>query len=85
VWSETLDYDFVFEGSAEQFPVNRGTTYDLERHSNMNFYGDYFFTSYVEATGSLVFRKFNGVDFDYCTITDTDDWTITTASVAIGS
>ncbi len=77
--------DLEFWGDADEFPVNRKSTYDLHRESNGKTYGDYFFTNYNEDTGSLVFRKHNGLDFDYVTICDLDDWTIFCTEVVLGS
>ena len=74
-----------FRGEASEFPINRKTTYNLERFSNGKEYKDYFFTAYDEANDNLVFRKHNGDTFDYCTIADVDDWEITYQNVVLGS
>ena len=72
-------YEFIEE--AAEFPVNRKTTYDLHRISNGKQYEDFFFVNYKVEHDNLVFRKFNGVDFDYVTVADVDDWEIRTVAI----
>lgn len=83
VWEDAYELEFI--GTAEEFPVNRQSTYTLYRHSTGKAYGNYYFTAYKEDTGSLVFRKHNGVDFNYCTVCALDDWEITLENAVIGS
>lgn len=83
VWDDGLEREFI--GDTKEFPVNRQSTYTLYRHSTGKAYGNYYFTAYKEDTGSLVFRKHNGVDFNYCTVCDLGDWEITLENAVIGS
>lgn len=82
-------WDFVdeFEGSAEDFPINRKTPYDLYRQSNGKSYDGWFFTNYDVKNDNLVFRKHNGESLDHCTISDLDDWDITVQrdNIVLGS
>lgn len=78
-WDYVASYSFpVYVGSAEDFPVNRKVSYDLCRDGGKT-YNDFYFTNYDEKHDNLVFRKFNGVDFDYVTVKDISEWTIETS------
>lgn len=77
LWIPDWDqYEFV--GDAKDFPVNRGTAYDLTRLSDDKMYEGFYFTSYDEKHDNLVFRKHIGTDFQYCTIADVGAWEILT-------
>jgi len=84
--------DGEFWGEAEEFPVNRKSTYSLLRHDDngdiRKGYGkNWFFTAYDVKHDNLVFRKWNGgdFDFDYVTVADTDNWEILVTKVVLGS
>lgn len=71
-WSDT------FQGTAEEFPVNRQTTYDLYRVSTDKQYDGYTFCSYDVKNDNLVFcaPDILGRKFGYITVTDVEDWAI---------
>lgn len=73
-----------FTGEHKDFPINRKTTYDIYRRSNSKSYDEYFFTSYDQKNENLVFRKHNGVDFDYITVKDLSDWDICYCALVLG-
>ena len=75
IWDDSCYPQFI--GTASEFPINRKTPYELERTSNSKLYKAWFFTAYDEKNDNLVFRKHNGDTFEYCTIGDLGDWTIT--------
>ena len=68
-------HDYVSE-NASDFPINRKSTYGLSRNSTRKEYDDYFFTNYDVKNDNLIFRKHNGVDWDYITVKDLSDWYI---------
>lgn len=85
-----FDTDGEFWGEAKEFPVNRRTSYSLERSSISTAGGkDYgkgwFFTAYAVKHDNLVFRKHNGEDFDYVTVAILGLWDIYTDKVVLGS
>lgn len=65
-----------FIGKAKEFPVNRQTPYLLVRNSDGAEYAGYFFVDYQVEHDNLVFRKFDGLAFRYCTVSDVSEWSI---------
>ena len=72
-----------FTGTKENFPINRGSTYNLLNKSKTGLFFKYHFTSYSH--GNLVFKKYtglldrHGVDkkgFEYVTVKDLSSWAI---------
>lgn len=72
-----------FTGLSTEFPVNRGTEYDLRRLSTGRYYDDYVFCEYDEAHDNLKFycSKHN----NYITVSDVDDWDITWMEISHSS
>ena len=69
----------IFIGTARQFPVNRQTTYVLNRLSNDKQYGDYAFCAYDVEHDNLKF--YSSYDDNYVTVSDLSDWTIEWLSI----
>lgn len=68
------DGEDVFQGDADEFPVNRQTEYYLERTTTSKFYKDYVFCEYDIKHDNL---KFYCADQDnYITVSDLTDWRI---------
>ena len=75
VWNTDFGGELYFiSEDANAFPRNRKTSYTLQRESDDKVYPDYFFNSYDEENDNLIFRKYNGDSFDYCTVSDLDLW-----------
>ena len=74
----------LFTGKASEFPINRKSTYNVKRSGSDRVRENYHFITYDEKHDNLVFRKHNGVDFDYFTVSDVDQWWITVADIVLG-
>lgn len=78
LWKSSVGL-LVFQGKAEEFPVNRDAPYILERKSDRKEYrGEFYFRAYDEKNGNLIFAR-RGADGEwerYVTISDVTDWYI---------
>jgi len=84
VW-DGAEGDQMFMGEPNEFPVNRKSVYSLRRFIDTKDYGDnWFFTAYDVKYDNLVFRKWNGEDFDYVTVADVDNWAILCTKEVLG-
>ena len=79
LWEPCIEGMMMFQGKAEEFPVNRDVPYILERRSNKKTYrGEFYLLEYQEKHDNLVFgrRGHDGEVEKFVTIGDVSDWYI---------
>ena len=74
----------LFTGKASDFPINRKSVYNVKRTGSDRLRENFHFITYDEKHDNLVFRKHNGVDFDYFTVSNVDEWWISATDIVLG-